>query len=409
MFKPAVLGLALSMRWGQAALAGLLLSLPACGGGGGGGDDWLFPLWVPTDIVVVDVDRDGRADVVTLAQYATSNTQREGRLTVHRQTSQGSFAAAESYVVGVYPWRFAAGDIDGDGAIDLVVADVDGRAVWLLGQDPASPGRFLAPRRIASDVYTYGVTIDDFNGDGAPDVAIADAQQGAGRVVMLYQDPAQRGSFQPAGSLALPGSSSGAVASGDLDGDGRADLFVAIALAASGSTPNKVLGISLQRPDGSMGPVTTMAPQQGLNVGRLAVADYDGDGRNDLFAYFTPSSSEFRARLTVLLQGTASGAFLPPANTSLTNVNGIDDAVFADLDGDARPDAAVAGFFPVGSPSTVESRLHRFTQLGAGAFALVSSRDIPFSASRVTAGDVDGDGRNEVVVLGPEDRYQVTD
>jgi len=47
--------------------------------------------------------------------------------------------------------------------------------------------------------------------------------------------------------------------------------------------------------------------------------------------------------------------------------------------------------------------------LGAGAFALVSSRDIPFSASRVTAGDVDGDGRNEVVVLGPEDRYQVTD
>ena len=411
MFSVAGLRLVSAMRWTGRGLAGLLLALAGCGGGGGGGGDadWLYPLSVPTDIVVADVDQDGRADVVTLAQYAASASRREGRLTVHRQTSQGIFAAPESYVVGVYPWRLAAGDIDGDGSIDVVVADVDSRAVWLLVQDAARRGRFLAPSRVASDVYAYDLVIDDLNGDGAPDVAVADGQQNAARLVMLYQMSDQRGSFQPAVSLTLPGSASTAIASGDLDGDGRADLLVAIALAASGTTPNKILGISLQRSDGTMGPFTTMAPQRGLNVPRLAVTDYDGDGRNDLFAYFTPSSSDYRAKLTVLLQGAAPGVFTPAVDTPLADVKGLDDAVFTDLDGDARPDAAVVGFFPVGSPSTVQARLNRFTQSGGGAFAVTASHDVPISASRVTAGDVDDDSRNEIVVLGPEDRYLVMD
>ena len=42
-------------------------TLGACGGGGGAGDtSWLFPLWVPTDVAVADVDGDGRADLVLL-------------------------------------------------------------------------------------------------------------------------------------------------------------------------------------------------------------------------------------------------------------------------------------------------------------------------------------------------------
>ncbi len=69
----------------------------------------------------------------------------------------------------------------------------------------------------------------------------------------------------------------------------------------------------------------------------------------------------------------------------------------------------MVGFFPVGSPSVVHARINRFTRSGAGAFALVSSGDLSIDASRVTAGDVDGDGRNEVVVLGSEDRFLVLD
>ena len=127
----------------------------------------------------------------------------------------------------------------------------------------------------------------------------------------------------------------------------------------------------------SMGrPVVSMAPQRGLNVARMKVADYDGDGQNDLFAYLTAFSTDYNAKLMVLLQGPVRGQFSAPVDTFMTDLKGIDDAVIADLDGDRRPDAAVAGFFPVGSPSVVQARINRFTQSGAGAFALVSSGDL---------------------------------
>ncbi len=403
------------MRWLYLSrvVSSLTMSgLAACGGGGGGGGDtdWLYPLWVPTDVAVADVDGDGRADILTLAQVAASKSQREGRLIVHLQTSPGSFTAAQTAIVGVYPWKLAVGDIDGDGAVDVAVVDVEGsRGVWVLLQDHDSRGRLLAAREVASAVGAYDVALADLNGDGAVDLAVADKADDPGRLTLVYQDTAERGSFLPAVALPVPGIATTGVAAGDLNGDGRTDLAVMVALAPDNYTPNSVVGISLQQPDRTMGQVSTMAPQHGLNVTRMTVSDYDGDGLNDVFAYFKPFSTQYQAKLMVMLQGPMTGQFGGPVDTPMEDLKGIDDAVFADLDGDHRPDAAVVGFFPVGSPSTVKARLNRFTQSGAGAFAVVSSSDLSVIASRVTAGDVDGDGRNEIVVLGPEDRFVVLD
>lgn len=395
-------------------LAGLtVLGIAACGGGGGGGggsDDWLFPLWVPTDVAVADMDGDGRLDILTLAQYASSMNRREGRLIVHLQNPSGSFTAVQTAIVGEYPWRFAVGDIDGDGARDVAVVDAEGsRGLWVLLQDRANRGRLLAAREVASGVGTSDITMADLNGDGAADLAVADGAAGSARLGIFYQDPAQRGSFRPVVQLTVPGTATNAVAAGDLDGDGRPDLAIGVAQPGDGYTPNSVTGISLQQADGTMGQVSTRAARRGLNVTRMAIADYDGDGMNDVFAYFTPYSDNYEATLSVLLQGPVSGQFAAPADTSLRGLKGIMDAVFADFDGDHRPDAAVVGFYPSGSPSQVHAKLNRFTQSGAGAFALVSSTDLSIDASRVTAGDVDGDGHVETIALGPEDRYAVMD
>jgi hypothetical protein len=64
------------------------------------------------------------------------------------------------------------------------------------------------------------------------------------------------------------------------------------------------------------------------------------------------------------------GTYAAPDDTSRAGIPGIDGATVADLNGDGRPDVAVVGFFPVGSPSTVQSRLNLFTQSGGGTFAL---------------------------------------
>lgn len=376
-------------------------------GTGGGDDSWLFPLWVQTDIVVSDIDVDGRNDVLTLAMLSTSMSNDEGHLRVYRQIDQGEFSAPSTYIVDEYPWQLVVSDIDGDALPDLLVTDPDLRDVRLLLQDPNSIGQFLPPRQIASGIYAYYAAVADFNNDSTSDIAISDNHNGSKRIVMLYQDPVHQGMFLPAMDFMVPGTSSSNIAAGDLDGDGLTDLLAWIYLASSGWTPNGVLAISLQQPSGKLGPIATLAPQTGLNVGHLTIADYNGDGANDLFVFFTPFSVDYKAKLTVVLQESVPGTFAAPVDTSLAGIRGIDDAVVADLNGDGRPDFAVVGFFPEGSPSKVKSRLNLFTQSGGGAFSLAGVYNMPISVSRVAAGDIDDDGLNDLVVLGSENQSMV--
>ena len=123
----------------------------SCGGGGGGeGDEsWLYPLTVATDVVVRDVDGDGRNDVLTLEQLSRSASQKEGRLLVYRQAVAGAFAAPDVYVVGTYPWRLVVADLDGDGADDLLVTDVEEFNAWVLRQARDNRGHFGAASLLA--------------------------------------------------------------------------------------------------------------------------------------------------------------------------------------------------------------------------------------------------------------------
>ena len=394
--------------WVAVALS-LAGSLGACGGGGGGDDpdDWLYPLTVPTDVAVVDLDGDGRQDVLALEQLSTSETDRKGRLLFYRQTDSGAFAAPVVTVVGTYPWHFAISDLDGDGAPDVVITDAGADSAWLLWQDASQRGRFEPPLQLATNVHGYDPVVADLNGDGAPDIALPGSGSPPAAVRILYQDPLHAGTFLPAVDLPMPGSTAHAAA-GDLNQDGRSDLAVSVLTSGGGTTPPTILlGYRAQLADGTLGPLNSPASHTGLNVARLAVADYDGDSAQDLFAYLTPYSSQYTATLTVVLQEVVPGAFHGASNTRLDDVRGIDDAAFADLDRDGRPDAAVAGFFPTGSPSTVNARVNLFTQSGGGMFAPTTVHEMPVAVSRIAAGDLDGDGAVDLVAFAGEDGCQV--
>jgi hypothetical protein len=386
-------------------ISGIAAIIGSGGGGGDGNDSWLFPLWVSTDIAVSDFDGDGRNDVLTLARLSKSMSDHEGHLNIYHQLADGTFWE-EDHTLGEYPWQIAAGDLDDDGLPDLLVTDVALNEVWLLGQDSLNNEMFLPPQRVASGLKAYNAAIADFNNDNTSDIALVDNRTGPKRIVMLYQDPSKPGTFLPAEDLGLQGTSDN-ITTGDLNGDGLADLLVWIYLEPTGYTPNGVLAVSLQQPDGSLGPFTTLAPQTGLNAKNLMIADYNDDGANDLFIFFTPFSEEYHAKFTVILQNPESGTFLTPIDTSLLNIKGIDDAVVADLNEDGKPDYAVVGFFPEGSPSVVYCHLNLFIQSGSGTFDLADVYDIPISASRVASGDIDGDELDDLVVLGSENEVLV--
>ena len=380
------------------------MALLLVGCGGGDDADWLYPLWVPTDILVADVDGDGRSDVITLAQRAASESVREGRLVVRLQTSTGTFVQAQTWVVGIYPWRMALGDINGDGTPDLVVADVgnsattaDDASVWMLLNDR---GRFLSPLRLAVEpVRPWDVAIGDVSGDGRPDIVLADSLPPGRGATLLVQDAGV--TFRSPALIPLPGDAT-RVALGDVDGDGLSDLAFRMFLSQTDTVPSTELGIVYQETGGTLAPAVTLSPQTGLDTATLAIADYDGNDLADVVEFFTPSSASFTAKLTTLLQ-TQADAFAP-VDTSLAGVDGIDGGVVADLDGDGRPDFASVGFHPAGSPSTVQSTLNTLMQDGSGGFFRTASIALPVSASRVAAGDIDGDGRNDLVALAPDDQ-----
>ncbi len=390
-------------------LPGLVLLLSACGGSGGGEALDIFPLWVPTDVVVADIDGDGRADVITLAQYSTDDTHREGRLSVYRQTSDGAFSAPDVYKVGVYPWRVRVADVDGDGLADLVIADSGGGQVLWMRQDPSQRGRFEAPVVVASATYPLDIAVGDLNHDGAPDIAIADCNDKVKGVPVVYQDPAARGTFLPPSTVATPGPAC-ALSVADIDGDGRDDLagwFVTRPLTTNGSTITPgagELGVAWQLPDGTIAPVTVLASREDVNAERVVAADYVGNGAIGLIAYLTTQGGDHPPEVLVALHDPGSREFNAFTGASLQGMQGTDDAAFADLDDDGRVDAVIAGFFPVGSPSSVESRANILRQIGDGTLLSVGTDSLPISASTVAAGDLNGDGRTDIVLYGADNQ-----
>ena len=391
---------------GLAAVA-LTVLLAACGGGTGGLES-LFPFWVLTDVLVADVDGDGRADIVTLAQLSTSLSHSEGRLLVRLQTAPGVFAPAHTYLVGIYPWKLALGDVDGDGATDIVVADVGstsssaGRAVWMLRQDAGNRGHFLAPQLLMADQQgdPYDVAVADVNGDGVPDIVIAAPMPPGRGATVLVQDPARRGTFLAPALLALPGDAVN-IAVADVDGDGRDDLVFRMYLSQTNHVSSTALGVAYRQPGGALGPIVSLSPQAGINTDLLGVTDMNVDGVPDVVEFFTPSSTDFSAKLTVLRQSRPAGSF-SVVDTSLAGVKGLDGGAVADLDADGRPDFVAVGTYSVGSGCCIhlEHALNILLQDASGAFTLASRVATPFSPHRVAAGDLNGDGLNDLAVLG---------
>ena len=375
--------------------------LTSCGGDGGGGGSSLPPLWVATDVVVADIDGDGRADVLTLAMYSTGYSHREGRLAIYRQTATGTFAAADVYTVGVYPWRFRVADIDGDGLPDIVIADTDSRQLSWMRQDPNNRGHFETALIVASGTGVSDVAVGDLNSDGAPDLVIAECMQDANRVLVFEQDPSNRGTFPAQRTVAAPAPVCG-LAVADVDGDGLDDIvgwFATESLSAS-SPGTGELAVLWQGADGSFAPATIIATRHGVNVQRALVADYAGDGTASPIIYLTPAESGYEPEVIAARHAPGSRVFTQAISTPLPGLQGVDDAAFADLDGDGRIDGVVAGFFPVGNPSQVHSNANQLRQMGDGSLTPVGTYSLPIAASRDAIGDLDGDGRADIVLYG---------
>src|SRR5262249_39531317 len=139
------------------------------------------------------------------------------------------FAPQETFAVGDQPFAVAVGDVNGDGKPDLAVANyLDGTVSVLLNTTP--PGgaipTFSAQQTFGAGLSPQAVAVKDLNGDGKPDLALAD--YGGQVSVLLNTTPqgAPVSAFAGRQNFAVGGGAS-AVTAADFDGDGKPDLAIA--------------------------------------------------------------------------------------------------------------------------------------------------------------------------------------
>ncbi len=226
-------------------------------------------------VLMEDFDKDGDADLIFGNIYDSYYTKvgSSGCASYFESDGTGGFSSAQRPLMcSGRGDLFSSGDLNGDGNLDLIEVDYPGSVIWL-GQGDGTFREGTACRSLPGDVdASRAVAAGDVDGDGSLDVVIANN----GRHDRLYLNDG-RGRFRDDPFFALSNSAdnSQAVVLADIDQDGDPDLLV-----GNEQQQNRLL---LNVGAGQFVDVTAARlPAIADSTQALAVADVDGDGDLDL-------------------------------------------------------------------------------------------------------------------------------
>jgi hypothetical protein len=272
--------------------------------------------------IAIDVNADGKLDLLFESDSLQMNVY------AMLGNGNGTFKALDTYAIGELTSNLAAGDVTGDGIVDIVT----GLGTTIKVFQGNGNGTFKANQTLIGVGGSGFLALRDLNGDGRLDIiSSATSSSTTLNVLMAVDNPFNPGTtiFQTPRTIALAYPITG-LATGDFDGDGKLDLAISNKSATS-LTAHLYLGNG----DGTFATPLTLGV--GANTFGILSGDFDADGELDLAVLdrddgtismlYGNGDATFRYRQTMYVGGlgaTALGA--------------------GDFSGDGTPDLAVKGF-----------------------------------------------------------------
>ena len=341
----------------------------------------------PQSVSIGDFNGDGKLDLA-VANY-NDNTASILLNTTANGATTPTFATKVDFTTGSTPRSVSIGDFNGDGKLDLAVANYnDNTASILLNTtaNGATTPTFAPKVDFITGSRPTSVSIGDINGDGKPDLAVANYSSSTVSILLnTTANGATTPTFAPKVDF-ITGSRPTSVSIGDINGDGKPDLAVA---NYSSSTVSILLNTTA---NGATTP--TFAPKVDFITGSrptsVSIGDINGDGKPDLAVANYSSST-----VSILLNTTANGATTPTFAPKVDFITGSrpTSVSIGDINGDGKPDLAVANY----SSSTVSILLNT-TANGATTPTFAPKVDF-ITGSRPTSvsiGDINGDGKPDL-------------
>ena len=226
----------------------------------------------PYGIAVGDFNRDGKPDVIVTQNTAgaatvlLNNTLSTSPLPMGRNLSAPNL----SYATGNMADAVTVADFNGDGIPDMAVAFFEDYTVQVL--DGNGDGTFGAAATYSVGKHPYAIASADLNHDGHPDLVTANEADGT---ISVLLNSGTGGFSAASGSPITVGTQPTGVAIGDVNGDGIPDIAVA-------NFGSNTVSILLGKGDGTFTPASTPTLATQTNPYNVAIGDFNGDGKRDI-------------------------------------------------------------------------------------------------------------------------------